>query len=62
MKFFHRMNRRTDMDILWPACKEHAESLDHAKAAFFMHITNDTSWTDYYTNEELIAFVNDLTA
>jgi len=60
VRILHRTNRRTDMDILWPACKEHANDLDSAKAAFYFHITNDPAWTDHYSDEELVAFVGDL--
>jgi hypothetical protein len=60
VKWLHRANRRTDMDILWPACKEHATDLDQAKIAFYFHITNDPAWTDHYDDAELRSFVEDL--
>lgn len=36
--------RRTDLNILWPICKEQAQNLDHAKAAFAVHAFNDPAW------------------
>ena len=36
--------RRVDMQILWPACREQAPDLDHAKAAFAAHAFNDKAW------------------
>lgn len=40
--------RKTDLLILWPACKQLAPSLDHAKAAFMTHAVNDPAWIRYY--------------
>ena len=54
------MNRSTDMTTLWPICKQHAQTLDHAKAAFYMHAVNDSAWTDHYTESELKSFVDSL--
>jgi hypothetical protein len=57
---WHATNRKTDMTTLWPVCKQHASTLDHAKAAFYLHASNDTAWTDHYTEAELIDFVDKL--
>lgn len=46
------------MSTLWPACKEHAKDLNHAKAAFYMHASNDSAWTEDYSEAELISFVD----
>src|SRR5215510_399386 len=56
-----RANRRSDMRIVWPICVETAGSLDEARKAFFLHISNDLSWTNHYTHDELVSFVGDLT-
>jgi hypothetical protein len=48
------------MRILWPVCVQHAEDLDHAKAAFYLHVSNDPAWTDHYSEQELIAFIDSL--
>ena len=58
---FHRVNRNTDMSTLWPVCKEHAKDLDHAKAAFFMHVINDPAWPYHYSEQELKEYVDKLT-
>jgi len=55
-----KTNRNTDMRILWPICKQHAESLDVAKAAFFMHVSNDPAWYQHYSESDLIDFVDNL--
>lgn len=36
--------RRYDLDILWPICKEYAFDLDQAKAAFAVHAFHDIAW------------------
>lgn len=45
--FVKRVNARhraIDLSILWPICKERADDLDHAKAAFASHAFNDPAW------------------
>ena len=61
MKRWRETQRQTDMHTLWPACKRYATSLDHAKAAFYMHAINDTAWTKDYDEEALMQFVDDMT-
>jgi hypothetical protein len=56
-----RANRRSDMRIVWPVCVETAGSLDEAHKEFFLHISNDPSWTNHYTHDELVSFVDELT-
>lgn len=45
---WHNKQRQIDIDILWPSCKEIAEteglSLDYAKATFASHAFNDHAW------------------
>lgn len=36
--------RRIDLEILWPICKERACDLAHAKMAFSVHAFNDDAW------------------
>jgi hypothetical protein len=36
--------RSIDLQILWPACKDGARDLDHAKAAFAVHALHDEAW------------------
>jgi hypothetical protein len=60
MRIWHAINRKTDMQTLWPPCKEFSENLDQAKCAFYFHVSNDPAWTKHYTRDELIDFVNAL--
>jgi len=57
-----RANRRSDMRIVWPVCVETTGSLEEARKEFFLHISSDLSWTNHYTHDELVSFVDDLTA
>ncbi len=41
---WYKRLRTIDMQILWPACKENALDLDHARAAFAVHAFNDLAW------------------
>jgi hypothetical protein len=38
--------RRIDIDILWPCCRDGANDLAHARAAFAMHCFNDPAWIE----------------
>ena len=42
---YNHQRRQVDLQILWPACKENARDLEHARAAFAMHAFNDSAWT-----------------
>jgi hypothetical protein len=45
---WHARQRSIDLAILWPACKQEADNkgmtLDHAKAAFAVHVYHDKAW------------------
>lgn len=57
-------SRKTDLRILWPACKRESEEmgkgLDGAKAAFYYHVMHDPAWLRRYDDQELRRFVNNL--
>ena len=38
------MQRRIDRQILWPALKQEAPDLDHARFAFHWHACHDRAW------------------
>lgn len=40
----HWQQRRIDLQILWPICRDKAKSLDHARAAFAVHAFNEIAW------------------
>lgn len=52
--------RNMDINMLWPACKKQAPDIDHAKAAFAIHVFKDDCWIKYYGKEKLIDFVDTL--
>ena len=41
---YNDRRRRLDLQILWPICKQKADTLDHAKKAFAFHCYNDPAW------------------
>ena len=41
---WHWTQRRIDLQILWPSCRDQAPDLDHAKAAFMWHAMHDHAW------------------
>lgn len=45
MRWWRARQRRIDIAILWPACKEYAGDLDQARAAFAIHAYMDPAWT-----------------
>jgi hypothetical protein len=44
LDIWYARQRRLDLDLLWPACKEKAKDLDHAKVAFAFHAFHDKAW------------------
>jgi hypothetical protein len=36
--------RRIDIELLWPTCRDKAQNLDHARAAFAVHAFHDRAW------------------
>jgi hypothetical protein len=44
LNLWRERQRSIDLRILWPACKQNADDLDHAKAAFAMHAFHDPAW------------------
>lgn len=43
---WHARQRAIDLDILWPSCKNLAQDIDYAKAAFAVHAYNDPAWLE----------------
>jgi hypothetical protein len=41
---WYARQRRKDIEILWPSCRELTSNLDHAKAAFTRHARSDPAW------------------
>lgn len=59
-KWWRRRQRRIDMDILWPICKEQCPDLDYARATMMLHCLNDEAWTSDYTPDDLKVFIGQL--
>ena len=56
---WHRARKRAiDVQLLWPICVEKAPDMDHAKAAFALHVLHDSAWTKDFTERELIAYID----
>jgi hypothetical protein len=43
--------RRIDIDILWPSCRDQAHDLEQARMAFAMHAFHDKAWLCLGENE-----------
>lgn len=43
---FNARRRRIDLEILWPACRDNAPSIERAREAFFVHAMMDDAWTE----------------
>jgi len=52
--------RNTDLNILWPACKEQAADIEYAKAMFALHTFKDPAWIEFYGKDELMNFIEKL--
>ncbi len=52
--------RDTDLNILWPACKEQTPDIEIAKAMFALHVFKDSAWIEFYGKEKLLNFIEKL--
>ena len=59
-RWWHRRQRKIDLEILWPACKAQAPDMDHAKAVFAFHAFNDLAWTEL-GHDEIYRRIDQLT-
>lgn len=59
INFWHSRQRATDLQILWPVCKEKASDLDHAKVAFAYHAFNDDAWM-CLSHDEVVKKIGEL--
>jgi hypothetical protein len=46
IRWWHRHQRKVDVQILWPSCRELCADLNQAKAAFAQHAYNDAAWQE----------------
>ena len=54
LKWWRARQRKIDIEILWPVCKREASDLDHARAAFAMHVFHDEAWVADFGEDEII--------
>ncbi len=59
MEWWHKRQRRIDIDILWPICKNYASSIDKAREVFLFHTDLDPAWDDISLDER-ISIINKL--
>lgn len=52
--------RKMDLLLLWPQCKQLAPTLQLAKVAFMYHAVNDPAWSHYY-GDKLPSVIDSLT-
>ena len=43
-RWWFRILRRIDIDVLWPSCKARAGNIHQARAAFAIHAIHDPAW------------------
>lgn len=64
MRFFYIpwwwMQRRMDVRMLWPICRDLSPSLAEAHEAFLIHAAITPCWSEYYSPEALVARVKEL--
>lgn len=51
------MQRRTDLRVLWPICRDMAASPDEAHEAFMTHAMMSPCWIGYYGERALRVYV-----
>jgi hypothetical protein len=59
LNWWRARQRRIDLEILWPACKNEAPNLDLAREAFIRHALNDPAWLPL-KSDEIIRLVFEL--
>ncbi len=57
-RWWRRRQRQIDNDLLWPACKENAGSLEDARFAFVFHCLHDPAWVKDFSYEEIVKIVS----
>jgi hypothetical protein len=53
VKLWRARQRRIDLEILWPICKENARDIQHAREAFYIHAQLDPAWCELSEQEIL---------
>jgi hypothetical protein len=58
LRWWRALQRRIDLEILWPSLKAQAPDLDHAKAGFAVHAFHDPAWLEL-GSEEIIRRIDE---
>lgn len=59
MRKWWALNRYTDLSTLWPVCLQHAETIEQARGAFYLHMCLDDAYSEF-SDDEKIAYVESL--
>lgn len=59
LNWWHARQRRIDLQILWPMCKDYAHDLEEAREVFLFHAVNDYAWLSL-GHEEIIKVIERL--
>lgn len=55
------MQRKVDIRVLWPVCKQLSLNIEEARHAFLMHAMGDPCWREYYGEKRLKEVVDEMT-
>lgn len=58
--WWHGQQRDMDLKILWPACKEQAQTPEDAISIFMHHASTDPAWYLHYTPNQLETYLRSL--
>jgi hypothetical protein len=59
LAWWHARQRAIDIEILWPACRDQAPDLMHAREVFYVHAMCDEAWRSL-GHEELTGIIKGL--
>lgn len=54
------VQRRADVRMLWPVCRDFTDSLDEAHEAFMTHAVLSPCWIEYYGRRQLHVIVSQM--
>lgn len=55
-----KRQRNIDLNVLWPECKRVAGDLEHARGVFACHAFHDPCWIEFYGEDRLKMFIDQL--
>lgn len=57
---FWWLQRRADVKILWPTCRDFSQNIEAAHNAFFSYALTKACWIDYYGPTKLSQVIGTL--